>query len=69
MSKFFINNKFFYLFYRFVKILRNLKSNKHFAEFGEDIFVRRFFKNFSKGIYVDIGAYHPFKGSLTLDLY
>ena len=41
----------------------------HLGEFGEDVFVRRFFKKTSKGFYVDVGAYHPFKGSLTYDLY
>tara|TARA_B110000971_G_scaffold83110_1_gene85176 strand:- start:261 stop:851 length:591 start_codon:yes stop_codon:yes gene_type:complete len=31
--------------------------------------VGRFFKNKKNGFYVDIGAYHPFKGSLTQTLY
>ena len=41
----------------------------HLGEFGEDVFVRRFFKKTSKGFYLDVGAYHPIKGSLTYDLY
>ena len=31
--------------------------------------VSRFFKNKEIGFYIDIGAYHPFKGSLTQKLY
>ena len=40
------------------------------GEFGEDIFVLEdFFKNLEKGFYVDVGCYHPIKGSLTHSLY
>ena len=67
MKKFFLNIRFFYFFYKLLKIYRNSKSKIHFAEFGEDIFVRRFFKKFENGFYVDVGAYHPFKESLTND--
>ena len=31
--------------------------------------VNRIFKNHKKGIYIDIGAYHPYKGSLTYMLF
>ena len=69
MEKFFLKFSFFYFFYKIIKIFRNSKKNVHLGEFGEDIFVRRFFKNFKKGFYLDVGAYHPVKGSLTHDLY
>ena len=69
MKKFFLKFSFFYFFYKIIKIFRNSKKNVHLGEFGEDIFVRRFFKNFKKGFYLDVGAYHPVKGSLTHDLY
>ena len=69
MKKFFLDIRFLYFFYKLLKIYRNSKKNIHLAEFGEDIFVRRFFKKFEKGFYVDVGAYHPIKGSLTYDLY
>ena len=58
-----------YYFYKKLKILKNSKKNEHLGEFGEDIFIRRFFKNDKKGIYVDIGCYHPIKGSLTYYLF
>ena len=69
MKKFFLKFSFIYFFYKVLKIFRNSKKNVHLAEFGEDIFVRRFFKKFTNGYYVDVGSYHPIKGSLTYDLY
>ena len=69
MKKFILKLNFFYFFYKLLKIFRNSKKSIHLAEFGEDIFVRRFFKKVKKGFYVDVGAYHPIKGSLTYDLY
>tara|TARA_B100001121_G_C18590458_1_gene574350 strand:- start:77 stop:778 length:702 start_codon:yes stop_codon:yes gene_type:complete len=61
--------KFFYFFYKLLKILRNKKPSYHYGEFAEDIFVDRILKNINKGIYVDVGCYHPYKGSLTCKLY
>ncbi len=69
MKKILIKFKIFYFFYKILKILKNSKKKIHLGEFGEDIFVRRFFKKTSKGFYVDVGAYHPIKGSLTYYLY
>lgn len=69
MKNFFLKSNFFYFFYKIIKIFRNSKKSKHLGEFGEDVFVRRFFKKYEKGTYVDVGAYHPIKGSLTFDLY
>ena len=69
MKNFFLESSLFYFFYKILKILRNSKKSKHLGEFGEDIFVRRFFKNYKKGTYVDVGSYHPVKGSLTYNLY
>ena len=71
MNKFNIirNNRLFYWIYKLQKILKNKKPNTHYAEFGEDIFINRLFKNKKRGFYVDVGSYHPFKGSLTKKLY
>lgn len=71
MSKlnFIKKSKFLYWIYKIQKIYKNKKPNVHYAEFAEDIMVNRIFKNFNSGFYVDIGAYHPFKGSLTCNLY
>ena len=64
-----IKNNLIYSFYKRLKILRSKKFNKHLGEFGEDIFISRFFKKKNNGIYVDIGCYHPIKGSLTYNLF
>ena len=56
---------FFNWIYRMQKIYKNKKPNFHYGEFAEDIFINRVFKNLNSGFYIDIGAYHPFKGSLT----
>ncbi len=71
MSKlnFLKKNKFLYWIYKIQKIYKNKKPNNHYAEFAEDVMVNRIFKNMDTGFYVDIGAYHPFKGSLTHNLY
>jgi len=69
MKKKLLKNKLFYYFYKLLKIYRNKKPSLHFGEFGEDIFINRIFKNTKYGMYVDIGCYHPFKGSLTAKLY
>ena len=68
MKQIFFKNKFFYFFYKIKKIFIT-KKKYHFAEFGEDIFVRRFFQNQNQGFYVDVGCYHPIKSSLTYYLY
>ena len=64
-----LKNFITYYFYKKIKIFRNFSKNEHLGEFGEDIFIRRFFKNETKGFYVDIGCYHPIKGSLTYYLF
>tara|TARA_B100000575_G_scaffold23432_1_gene15950 strand:+ start:141 stop:842 length:702 start_codon:yes stop_codon:yes gene_type:complete len=64
-----LKNKLFYFFYKILKIYRNKKPSVHFGEFAEDVFINRLFKNVNKGFYVDVGCYHPFKGSLTAKLY
>ena len=69
MKKFLLKNKVFYFIYKLLKIYRNKKPSYHYGEFGEDIFVNRILKDFNKGKYIDVGCYHPFKGSLTAKLY
>ena len=55
--------------YKYQKINKNKKPNNHYGEFAEDVFINRVFKDFNSGFYIDIGAYHPFKGSLTYLLF
>ncbi len=65
LKQFIYKTPFFYWIYKLQKLYKNKKPNFHFSEFGEDIIINRFFKNINSGFYIDIGAYHPFKGSLT----
>lgn len=44
-------------------------NQKTFSQQGEDIFINEYFKNDKKGLYVDIGCYHPFVYSNTFLLY
>ena len=69
MKQILLKNKLFYFFYKIKKIFFNSKKNYHLGEFGEDIFVRRYFQKLGNGFYVDVGCYHPIKGSLTYSLY
>ena len=39
---------------------KTIFPKKTYSEWGEDLFILKYFKNLHKGFYVDIGAYHPF---------
>jgi len=69
MKKNLLKSPIIYYFYKLLKIYRNKKPSLHFGEFGEDIFINRILKNINQGKYVDVGCYHPYKGSLTFKLY
>ena len=55
----------YYLFYR-PKIF---SPKKEYSLFGEDRFIERYFKNKTKGFYIDVGCYHPLDGNNTQLLY
>ena len=40
-----------------------------YSMFGEDVFIEKFFKKRPKGVYVDVGCYHPLDGNNTYLLY
>ena len=69
IKKFLINHSFSYYFYKLFKLIKNKGKGNYFGEFGEDILINRFFRKKNDGFYVDIGCYHPIKGSLTYYLY
>ena len=48
---------------------RGLKEKLHYSRWGEDSFLINYFKDTSNGRYIDIGAFHPFRGSNTYLLY
>ncbi|MBM3125993.1 MAG: FkbM family methyltransferase [Chloroflexi bacterium] len=52
------------------KTLFSGNTKGHFGQWAEDVLVRKLFpKNMKTGIYLDIGAYHPFKHSNTAYLW
>ena len=69
IKKFLINHSLSYYFYKIFKLFKNKRKENYFGEFGEDILINRFFRKKNDGFYVDIGCYHPTKGSLTYFLY
>tara|TARA_E500000178_G_scaffold343337_1_gene389977 strand:- start:165 stop:827 length:663 start_codon:yes stop_codon:yes gene_type:complete len=59
-----------YLYYNiFIRYRFFKKNRKSFSQFGEDLFILDFFKNQKKGIYVDLGAFHPMRLSNTYLLF
>lgn len=52
-----------------IKLTKTILSGSikgHFGQWGEDILVRKLFpRKKSTGVYLDLGAYHPFKHSNT----
>ena len=59
-----------YLYFNILIRYRILKKNKKsFSQFGEDLFINKFFEKQKKGKYVDLGAFHPMKFNNTYLLY
>ena len=48
---------------------RGLKEKLQYSRWGEDSFLINYFKDIPNGRYIDIGAFHPFRGSNTYLLY
>jgi len=48
---------------------RGLKEKLQYSRWGEDSFLINYFKDISNGRYINIGAFHPFRGSNTYLLY
>ena len=57
---------YFNIFIRYYFFYRNRKT---FSQFGEDLFIKKFFEYKKKGKYVDLGAFHPMRLSNTYLLY
>lgn len=60
-----IKNLYFY-----IQLLKSKKfKKKSYSGGAQDLIINYFFKNKKKGIYVDVGCYHPYNGSNTKLLY
>lgn len=44
------------------------RGRRSFSQFGEDLFVARFFEDHAPGVWLDVGAFHPRVASNTLAL-
>ena len=58
-----------HIYYFFQKIKKNKYVKKSYSGGAIDLIVDYYFKYKKKGIYIDVGAYHPFKGSNTYKLF
>ena len=56
-----------YFFYNIY--IRNFKFLKKSSQFNEDIFLQKYFKNYNKGKYLDLGCFHPVRDNNTYQLY
>lgn len=61
--------KFLYFCYQLLKSKRIQNKRKLYSNWGLDIMADDFFKNKSKGIYIDVGCHHPFLNNNTYRLY
>jgi FkbM family methyltransferase len=54
-------------------IVQKLKKNKHrkisYSGGGIDLIIEHYFRNKKKGVYIDVGAYHPVMGNNTFKLF
>ena len=62
-------NIFKYIYYFFQKIKKDKHVKKSYSGGAIDLIIDYYFKDKKKGIYIDVGAYHPFKGSNTYKLF
>ena len=59
---YFWHRHFNYLYKLYLLYIKHktILQKKTYSEWGEDLFILKYFKNLDEGFYVDVGAYHPF---------
>ena len=62
-------NIFKYIYYFFQKIKKDKHVKKSYSGGAIDLIIDYYFKDKKKGIYIDVGAYHPYKSSNTYKLF
>ena len=61
---------FFKYFYFYIQKLKNKKNiKKSYSGHAQDLIIDYFFRNKKKGIYIDVGCYHPYFANNTKLLY
>ena len=72
LKKYFLRNQFTYKIYLYYNLYLRHKSflnRSQYSQWGEDLFISKYFQNKNEGIYLDIGCFHPFMYSNTCLLY
>tara|TARA_B100000963_G_scaffold178955_1_gene155537 strand:+ start:4146 stop:4898 length:753 start_codon:yes stop_codon:yes gene_type:complete len=62
-------NLFKFLYFCIQKFKSNNNVKKSYSRDAQDLIVNHFFKNKKKGIYIDVGCYHPYNFNNTKLLY
>ena len=68
LKKIFFKNKISYKIYLYYNLYirhKCLIKKKQYSQWGEDLIINKFFKNKKKGVYLDIGCFHPYMYSNT----
>ena len=68
LKKIFFKTKFtynIYLYYNLYIRHKGFKKRSRYSQWNEDQFILEYFKNKDKGIYFDVGCFHPFMYSNT----
>lgn len=72
LKKIFLKTKFTYRIYLYYNLYIRHKcylKRLQYSQWGEDSYIEKFFRENYKGIYLDIGCFHPFMYSNTCLLY
>lgn len=72
LKKIFFKTKLSYKIYLYYNLyIRNkcFIKKKQYSQWGEDLIINKFFKNKKRGVYLDVGCFHPFMYSNTNLLY
>lgn len=62
-------NLFKNLYFFIQKFKRDSHIKKSYSGGAQDLIINYFFKNKKKGVYIDVGCYHPYNGNNTKLLY
>ncbi len=57
------------IYYFYNIYIRNFKFLRKSSQFNEQIFIKRYFKNYPKGKYLDLGCFHPVRDNNTYYLF
>jgi len=72
LKKIFLKTKLSYRVYLYYNLYirhKGFLNRKQFSQWGEDQEIKKFFLNDKKGVYLDIGCFHPYMYSNTVLLY